>query len=436
MKLEEYRAKRTKLLEQAQAMLDNGEIHNNKTKFDDLKKEVEQLDLENNKTPLEQANERALGNNPFINSVLENNDNKKFTTIASTTMDSNKEFIREENKEMKLFLNKADKLVDRVDIKDEKVRELLNKEGSLGEVIKGMVTGKWDNTELKNVVTTTATGVLIPQILSAQVIDLAREQSLFTSSGVRILPMTSNNMTISRVKTDPVLEFKKEGLAGTSESSFEIEGIELKSKTAYGYAYVSLESILSSQNLDGIIRQVFAQAMANTIDKAFLYGQYNITDSEFDDFAPIGIMNDPNIKSVTAALGGGYDDIIKAIGKVRQSKGTPTAYAINAETEELLSLLKTSALGYMEPPVSVSALQKIVSNQLKYDVTAGSDALIFDPASMVIGIQNDIQIKIIEDSECLKKGLVGFQIYSMLDCRAVQPTHICKVSGIKPTPQG
>ena len=32
---------------------------------------------------------------------------------------------------------------------------------------------------------------------------------------------------------------------------------------------------------------------------------------------------------------------------------------------------------------------------------------------------------------CIKHGAVGFQIYAMLDCAAVQPKHIAKITGIK-----
>ena len=46
-------------------------------------------------------------------------------------------------------------------------------------------------------------------------------------------------------------------------------------------------------------------------------------------------------------------------------------------------------------------------------------------------MKNNIEIKIIEDNECLKKGLVGFRIFAMLDCKAVEPKNICKITGIK-----
>lgn len=416
MEFEKYLDKRKELLNEAEKELNNNgltekyeELYNSIISLDEEHKEIKS---KHDKEYRDFVNERALEGNNKVPKHLRFSDNNMMR--VGENMDT-------------LFLNKGEKLADRVNIEEKSL--VLKEQGALGNVIKGMVTGKWENDDLKNAVTTTATGVLIPEVLSAQIIDLARDISLFTSAGVPTVPMESNNMTISRVKTDPTFKFKEEGKEAT-ESNFELDSIKLEAKTIYGYAYITLEAIKSSANLDGIVRQVFAQAMANTIDKAFIYGQKNLEET-FDTFAPGGIMNDSSINIVTAIEGGGYDDFIKAIGKVRKANGNPTVYGINSETEELLSLLKTSDGQYLDKPKAMQELTQIVSNQLSYDTSKGSDALVFDPRALLVGIQNNLQIKIIEDTECLKKGLVGFQIYSMLDCKAVQPKHICKITGIK-----
>ena len=327
-----------------------------------------------------------------------------------------------------IFLNKTDSFISHVEA-SESDGTLLAQDGALGEVIRGMVTGKWVNREFKNAVTTSSAGTLIPQILSAQIIDQARALSLFTSAGVRIVPMDTNNMTISRVAKDPAFSFKEEGAAQT-EATMELDAVELKSKTIYGYAYVTLEAIHSSQNLDEVIQRTFSQALAQGMDVAMLYGQYN--GSGYDTFAPSGIMNDTDINIVPASEGNGYDSIIKAIGAVGAANGQPTVYGINAQTDEMFSLLKDTTGQYLAVPSTVSTLNKIVSNQLSYDETAGSDALVFDPSAMLIGLQKNINVQMFEgDTESIKKGLVAFRIYAMIDCVTLQPKHIAKITGVK-----
>lgn len=367
------------------------------------------------------ANLRALqDDNHFVPEFIQSNNTVTFENGGHITKEQHTE---------SLFINKNEKFADRIKVSEED-KEIFGHEGALGELIRGVVTGKWKNKAMKNAVTTTTSGVLIPNILSSQIIDLARNISLFTSANVPIIPMETDNMKISRVKSDPIFKFKKEGEAAT-ESNIELDDVNLKAKTCYGYAYVTLESIKSSKNLEDVIRNTFAQSIAQGIDKAFLYGQYDETSSTYDDFAPVGILNDEDINSIIATANSGYDDIIKAIGTVKKANGNPTAFGYNSETEELLSLLKTTEGQYLEAPKSVQNLNHIVSNQLAYDSSNGSDALVFDPKALLIGIQENIQIKIIEDEKCLKNGLVGFQIFTMQDCSTVYPKHICKITGIK-----
>lgn len=301
--------------------------------------------------------------------------------------------------------------------------EIAKKGLDLGKYVRGLVTGNWDNaTEEREAFTTGAMGAIIPVELSTKIIDNARNLSLFAQSGVPVYPMKTGKMTIGRVSKDPIFTFKAEGEKG-SEASFELESVNLEAKTAYGYAYVSLETIQSASNLSSILNQVFSQAIANAIDNGLLYGQ-----ETSPDVAPSGIMNDTTI-NVIDATNKRYDDFIKGIGAVRRNNGTPKILAINADTEETLSLFYDDNNVYREAPESVKALQRVVTNQLKHDEETGAnDALIFDPNALAIGLQKEIVVKMITQSDkCIENGLVGFQIYAMLDGKATQPKHIARI---------
>lgn len=302
----------------------------------------------------------------------------------------------------------------------------------IGKIVRGLYNGNWDGAEAERraIINTQGVGTIIPAVCSAQIIDMARNISLFGSANVPVYPMESDNLKLARLIKDPVFSFKAEGTKGT-EADFELDDITLESKTCYGYAYVSIEAIESAKNLGQIISQSFAQAMANSIDVAMLYGQAKSSGSGVEDFAPAGIMNDVDI-NVIEATNNGYTDYIKGIGAVRRANGTPTVLGMNADTEELISLLTDKDGQPLKEPKAYEELKKIVSNQLKFDSSNGSDAIVFDPQALAIGIQNNIRFRMITDSdECIQNGLVGFQIYSMLDCKAVRPKHISKITGIK-----
>ena len=326
-----------------------------------------------------------------------------------------------------LYLGSGRTMVDLARKNHPEQMQLLNTEDALGEVVRGIVTGRWSNPELKNVVTTSGSSVIIPEVLSARVIDLARDISLFGAAVVPTVPMESNNLKISRIASDPVFKFKEEG-AAADESSFTLDSVTLNSHTIYGYAYCTLEAIESSKTLDSIIRQVFAEAIAQGIDQGFLYGQYNSTSEAYDSFAPSGIMNDQAILVHEAlTTGTKYNDFLSAIGKIRKQNGVPTVAAMNSDVDLFLSCQTDLNGNYITPPQKYAELKKIVTNQLK-----NCDSLVFDPSAMLIGIQNNVRIRVLDQGdEQLKKGLIAFQIYAMLDCKVVRPKAICKITETK-----
>ena len=200
MNRKQYEEKRSQLMAEAQKFIDERKAEAADAKLTEIKN----LDKQWDEFAQTQANFNALNNEPKAIAFPWMGDSMmNFRTgysYAGSTADENR-----------VFLNKNEKLTD-IALKDNaEAVELMQKEGALGAVIKGLVTGQWESPELKNMVTTTSSGVLIPSVLSAQVIDLARNLSLFTAAGVPVVPMKSNNMTISRIKSYPTFAFKAEG---------------------------------------------------------------------------------------------------------------------------------------------------------------------------------------------------------------------------------
>lgn len=420
--------------ERRKALYDKAQAHINAEQLDEANKvmnQIEQLDDRFDALKETQANLRAMNYDDSVR-VPEflmgggSADASGFTVIERINLSDGYGY-RSASAADPMFLSNSRTMLDVAKENPARGSDILLQDGALGDVVRGMVTGKWTDSALRNEVTTTATGTLIPAVLSARIIDLARNLSLFSAAKVPTIPMTSNNVTVSRIAEDPAFSFKQEAAEGV-EVGISIDGVKLESKTAYGYAYVSLEAIESSMNLDTILHNCFAKAIAECIDQGMLYGETDDDGNQLD-YAPEGIMNDSNILTLEAT-NSGYDDFVKAVAAIRQQNYEPTIWAVNAYTDQTLSLLKDSESRYLEAPATLNGLQKIVSNQLAYDSESGSDGLVFRPDSMLIGIQNNIRIKLIEDEKCLKNGLIGFQIYSMLDCKVVQPKGICRITGL------
>jgi HK97 family phage major capsid protein len=303
---------------------------------------------------------------------------------------------------------------------------------SIGKYLRGAITGNWngaakEQNEFRALSTATA-NVMIPQVLSAQVIDIARKKSILFQSDVPMIEMTSNNMTISRVKTDPTFGFKAEG-ADSTESIMEFEGVTLNAKTAYGLLSVTIEAMQSSANLDAVVREAMAESIARTIDYACLFGQ--TANNE-----PKGVLTytEINQQAETANLSN-YSPFIKAVGKVRKKNGEPTAWALNATTDEQLNLLANSNGDVLQIPPVVDKLQRLISNQLPSNGGTGtneSTSMIYDPSSLLIGMQTPIMVEVSREAmDAWKKGLVYLRVYTMLDIAVLRPGNITKITGLK-----
>lgn len=288
----------------------------------------------------------------------------------------------------------------------------------IGKYIKGMVTGDWKNAsderEAFTALSTTTGTTLIPTSLSAQIIDLARNRMAL--SGIPIIPMESNNLTIAKIVSDPVFGFKEE-LEVAEESEMSFAPITLKSKTIYGLMKISLELLNSASNIEQIVTQAMAESVAQAIDKAGLYGK--------GDKEPLGIIRVEGInkiESVEAVETSKYIPFVRGIGSITKANGEPNTISYNSDIDTELNLLTDTTGQPLNAPEVVKKLDKKLSNNIK-----DKQALIFDKNSIVMGLQNRIAI---DTSKSLgfKDGSVYLRIYAMLDFAVLKPKNITVIN--------
>lgn len=291
-----------------------------------------------------------------------------------------------------------------------------NKDLSIGKYVKGMLTGDWENaiSEMKTYrALTTSTGkTLIPQELSAQIIDLARPQMAL--GDIPILPMESNNMTIARIEKDPVFQFKEE-LAKAEFSDMSFGSVELKSRTIYGLMKISLELLNSAKNIDQVIQQAMANSIAQSIDTVGLYGDGQLQPKGILTYEDINIISSGDIETSK------YTSFVKGIGAITKANGVPTTIAYNSNIDTSLSLLTDTTGQPLNMPKKVEELQHKVSNNIK-----DNQAMVYDNNSIVMGLQNKI---IIDTSSELgfEDGSVWLRVYAMLDFAILKPKSVTRI---------
>lgn len=294
---------------------------------------------------------------------------------------------------------------------------------SLGKYMRGALTGNWENAseeekEYRSLSTTTGS-VLIPSQLSSEILQKVINKSMLYSNGVPIVDMPNGNLTIAKIKKNPEYAFKGELEKVTPEDAV-FEGITLKGKLVYGLMKVSIETMESAANLDAILSEAMSNSIADAIDKSMLYGA--------GDKEILGVFNNENI-NVIEATSLDYKPFINAVGAIRKNNGEPTIMGVNADVDTSLNLLfDTTGQPIKIPPV-IENLNRTISNNLKNDKTNGSDAIVLDPKSLIIGQQVKLKFTISEDLG-FEDGSIWLRVYALLDMAAVKPeliTHIKKL---------
>jgi len=298
---------------------------------------------------------------------------------------------------------------------------------SLGNYIKGAITGNWNGADKEReefkALSTTGGNILIPKTLSSTVIDLARNKSIIFGK-VPTVTMDSNNLTIGKVVSDPVFGFKEE-LVSANPSEMAFEGVVLHSKMVYGLMKLSLEVLHSAQNLDSLVTNAMAQAIAVAVDSKMLFGLGNTIE-------PKGILTYTDINSVDAAEIG-YDPFISAVGKIRQANGEPTDWAINAATDTVLNTNKDSDGKYTIPPKVIADLNKSISNQLPNNLGTGTDesvSMVYDVNAILVGIQQNLSIEVSREAG-FNDGSVCLRVYGLMDVAVTNPKFITKINKLK-----
>lgn len=423
MTREEYYEERQKLIDQAQKLLDEEKME----KAEEVTNKIQNLDSSYEAEVKARANLRALEDDnkisPKMMEILPYSESMNALTgevtyrVTSQPIEKNNMYsytTREGNKIR--ALSKKDSFRNALNINN-------SQNLSLGKYIKGMHLGDWKDASIEmeayKALNTSTGSTLIPSELSAGIIDLARNKMAL--SNINVIPMETNNLTLAKVKNDPTFSFKKE-LELATQSDMEFEGINLKTKTVYGYMKISLELLESASNIDAVVSNAIAESIASAIDKAGLYG---VGENE-----PKGVLTYTGINKVNESLisTSKYNGLVKGIGLIKKANGEATDILYNSNTETDLNLLVDTTGQPLNEPKVVEQIEKTTSNQIK-----DNQAIVFDRNSILMGLQNSIRIETSREMG-FTDGSVYFRVYGFVDFAVMNEKNITLIEYSK-TPQ-
>lgn len=248
---------------------------------------------------------------------------------------------------------------------------------SVGRAVRGIITGDWRDAEAEQRTMSTGNGTLggflMPDPISANMIDLARNQAVMIRAGALTIPMASQNLRVVKVVTDPTAQWRGEGAAIT-ESDGTFAALQLGAYSLAALVRVNAELMDDVPMFAATLDNMLAQALALKMDHAALYGT--------GAGQPLGLRNTDNVNQVSMGDNGlaqpDYDKILDLMQAIEEANGTPTTVIHAPRTKTKLAKLKTgiaSDLTKLTPPADYAALRKFTSNQVSITETQGSSGV-------------------------------------------------------------
>jgi HK97 family phage major capsid protein len=129
--------------------------------------------------------------------------------------------------------------------------------GSFGNLIRAM--------------STTSGSAVVPTIWASKIIDRARNTAAVIQAGANVVPMDANVVKIGRLTTDPTAAFRNEGNAVTASDPV-FDNVTLTAKTLSALVVGSIEWFQDSPNVDQVVQEAIAKAIAIELDLVALFG--------------------------------------------------------------------------------------------------------------------------------------------------------------------
>jgi len=307
---------------------------------------------------------------------------------------------------------------------------------SVERYLRGLVTGDWHNAAAEQRAmsegTASAGGYLVPTILAAQIIDLARNMTRVIQAGASIVAMPNQTLDTAKWAGDPSSAWHTENAAITP-SDATLGKVTLKAKALAALTVVSRELVEDAPNVGQELARAFAASFAVKVDKAALYGSG--TDPE-----PRGVKNTSGTTLQSMGTDGAvltnYDPFINAVGALADSnEGANGGIVVAPRTERNAAKLKDTTNQPMMKPQMLNELPFLATNQVPINLTQGtnndaSDAFIADWSQLMLGVRTQLVIEPLRERYA-DNGQLGFVSWWRGDIAVARAAAFAVIVGIR-----
>jgi HK97 family phage major capsid protein len=276
--------------------------------------------------------------------------------------------------------------------------------GSLGQMLRAM--------------TTTSGSALVPTVWASDIIDRARNVAAVLKAGAQVVPMDAKTVNIGRLTTDPTAGFRAEGSTVTASDPV-FDNVTLTSKTLSALVVGSMEWFMDAPNVDEVVSDAIANAVALTLDQQALFGGIT-TGGETGATAfnttfpnppnPTGVLANLLANASSSVLGGAangtsqtaatfWNEIIDTIWQPRLFNEEPNALLWSPTQAKFYAKVYDTTNQPLQVPPSVQAVPQFMTAQIPASFTQGtsttnmSDVFVGDWTQLIIGQRLDFTVQ-------------------------------------------
>jgi HK97 family phage major capsid protein len=256
-------------------------------------------------------------------------------------------------------------------------------------------------------------GAMVPVYLSGMWFDALRAAAVGFKAGAATLDMTSSELDIAKLVSDPTVGWYGENAQITVDSAQSFAKVSLVAKSLATLVQVSIQLYEDAPNAGVLLTNSLTKAMAVGLDSAiFGAGGGN---------SPTGLKGQAGIGTYSMGVNGAaitnYDPILEAINIMQSANvySDPTAAVMAPRTAKEFAESKASTNQYLARPDSIARLPFLVTSTIPVNETQGtsntaSSIYVADYSQVIVGLRANIRLQALVEryADFLQVGLLAF----------------------------
>lgn len=306
---------------------------------------------------------------------------------------------------------------------------------SLRKYLRGIATGDWRDADAERRAmsegTASAGGYLLPTILSAQIVDMVRNQTRVLQAGATVVPMENRTLDVAKWTGDPTAAWHSEN-AVIAPSDATIGKLTLTAQALASNVEVSWELLEDAPDVEDKLREAFANVFALKLDLAALYGSGTAPE-------PRGVKNTTGISTASMGANGAtltLSALIDAIGRLQDENEEPNGIIYAGRTARAIAKWTDTTNQPLQLPDIVANIPRYATQQVPVNLTQGtatntSDVFTADWRQLLVGVRTHLRINVLAERYA-DSGQTGFIAWWRGDTAVARPKAFDVLTGVTP----